>query len=89
VVTLWGVVAHFAPKGSADPAIGLPDLAIRLEQGRRDGSSEPATPGVTAIGWMCSKSLSRFGAGFFLCVAAAAGEASILLQKCNATVTKL
>jgi hypothetical protein len=42
-VTLLGVVAHFAPKGSPDPAIGPPDLAIRLEQGRIDGGGEPAT----------------------------------------------
>jgi hypothetical protein len=43
VVTLLSVVAHFAPKGSPDPAIGPPDLAIRLEQGSIDGDSEPAT----------------------------------------------
>jgi hypothetical protein len=37
------VVAHFAPKGSPDSAIGPPDLAIPLEQGIMDGGSEPGT----------------------------------------------
>jgi hypothetical protein len=34
MVTLVSIVAHFAPEGSTDPAIGPPDLPIRLEQDR-------------------------------------------------------